>query len=84
MKYMESFKDFKLNNQVGEIISEDDIVKCIENNGKIYTNIVNGYYKNNPQEPIVPVDIEEGVITVIIDGSEYTTNLKDVIKITQS
>jgi hypothetical protein len=82
MKRLKLFEDFKLNNEEGELITVDDIIKCIKNNGVIYTSIVKDYPNNNPEEPINPVSIDDdGLITVDIDGSEYNVDLKDVEKI---
>jgi len=82
MKRLKLFEDFKLNNEEGELITVDDIIKCIKNNGVIYTSIVKDYPDNNPEEPINPVSIDDdGLITVDIDGSEYNVDIKDVEKI---
>lgn len=82
MKRLKLFEDFKLNNEEGELITVDDIIKCIKNNGVIYTSIVKNYPNNNPEEPINPVSIDDdGLITVDIDGSEYNVDIKDVEKI---
>lgn len=82
MKRLKLFEDFKLNNEEGELITLDDIIKCIKNNGVIYTSIVKDYPDNNSEEPINPVSIDDdGLITVDIDGSEYNVDIKDVEKI---
>jgi hypothetical protein len=82
MKWLKKFEDFKLNNREGGLITIDDIIKCIQSNGVIYTDIVKDYQKNEADESIKPVSIDDdGVITVEIDGSEYEVDLKDVKKI---
>lgn len=82
MRRLKLFEDFKLNNQQSDLITVDDIIKCIKNNGVIYASIVKKYTDNNPEEPINPVSVDDdGLITVDIDGSEYNVDLKDVEKI---
>jgi len=82
MKRLKLFEDFKFNNEQGELITIDDIIKCIKNNGVIYATIINDYPENDPEDPINPLSIDDdGLITVDIDGSEYTVDLKDVEKI---
>jgi len=82
MKWVKYFEDFKLNNEGGELISIEDIIKCIKDNGVIFTSIVKDYPNNNSEEPLKAVSIDnDGLITVDIDGSEYSVNIKDVEKI---
>ncbi len=82
MRYIKLFEDFKKNNEEGVLISEDDIIKCIKSGGVIYATIIKDYPGNNPDEPIIPVSIDEdGLITVEIDGSEYSVDVKNVEKI---
>lgn len=77
LKYLKIFEDFKQNN-----ITIDDVIKCIDNNGFIETDIVKGL-PDNPDEPIRPVSIDDnGEITVEIEGSFYEVDLEDVLKIT--
>ena len=82
MKYLENFNDFKLNNITGDIINQDDIIECINKKGFIYSDIIQNYGDNNPNEPLSPVDIEDDNITVIFNSNEYNVKLKDVKKIT--
>lgn len=82
MRRIKLFEDFKFNNKGGDLISIDDIIKCIKNNGVIYTSIIKDYPDNDPEEPLNPVSIDDdGLITVDIDGSEYNVDIKDVEKI---
>lgn len=82
MKWIKLFEDFKTNNQEGDLITEDDIIKCIKSGGVIYSTIVKDYPDNNPDEPIKPVSIDEdGLITVDIDGNQYSVDIKSVEKI---
>jgi hypothetical protein len=82
MKWIKLFEDFKNNNEEGTLITQDDIINCIKNNGVIYATIVHDFPDNNPEEPLKPVDIDEdGLITVEIDSKEYTVDLNDVEKI---
>jgi hypothetical protein len=82
MKWIKLFEDFKTNNKEGNLITEDDIIKCIKSGGVIYSTIVKDYPDNNPDEPIKPVSIDEdGLITVDIDGNQYSVDIKSVEKV---
>lgn len=82
MNRLKSFESFKLNNLESTLIKVDDIINCIKSGGYIYTTIVKNYPDNDPKEPIRPLSVDnDGLITVNIDGSEYTVNLEDVEKI---
>lgn len=82
MKWIKLFEDFKTNNKEGNLITEDDIIKCIKSGGVIYSTIVKDYPDNNPDEPIKPVSIDEdGLITVDIDGNQYSVDIKNVEKV---
>ncbi len=77
LKYLKIFEDFKQNN-----ITVEDIIKCIDNDGFLETDIVKDL-PDNPESPIRPVSVEDnGEITVEIDGSFYEVDLKNVKKIT--
>jgi hypothetical protein len=82
MKWIKLFEDFKMNNDEGTLINEDDIIKCIKDGGLIYSTIVHDFPENDPEKGMSPIDIDEdGLITVEIDGKEYTVDLNDVEKI---
>lgn len=82
MKYLKLFEDFKNNNEEGSLITIEDIIKCIRDNGSIYATIVHNFPNNDPKEPLRPVDIDEdGLITVDYDGEQYEVDLRDVEKI---
>ena len=77
LKYLKVFEDFKQNN-----ITIEDIIKCIDNDGFLETDIVKDL-PDNPDTSIRPVSVEDnGEITVEIDGSFYEVDLKNVKKIT--
>ena len=82
MKWIKLFEDFKNNNEEGTLITQDDIIKCIKDNGVLYATIVHDFPDNNPEEPLKPVDVDEdGLVTVEYDGKEYTVDLNDIEKI---
>jgi hypothetical protein len=82
MKYIKLFEDFKMNNGEGNLITQDDIIKCIKERGVIYATIIKNLPGNDPKEPITPVDIDEdGLITVEINGREYGIDLKNIEKV---
>lgn len=81
MKHIKLFEDFKQNNDEGTLITQDDMIKCIKNGGRIFTDIVHNL-PDNPTTGIKAVDIDEdGLITVEIDSKTYTVDLQDVKKI---
>ena len=82
MKWIKLFEDFKQNIEEGDLITDDDIIKCIKKRGVIYATIVKEYPDNKPKDPITPIDIDkDGLITVKIDNNEYYVDLDDVEKI---
>jgi hypothetical protein len=82
MKWMKFFEDFKMNNQEGDLITQDDVIKCIKEGGVIYSTIIIEYPDNDPEKPLKPISIDEdGLITIELDGNEHYVNLDDVEKI---
>lgn len=82
MKWIKLFEDFKKNNEEGTLITQDDIINCIKKGGLVFSTIVHDFPDNDPELGMKPVDIDEdGLITVDIDGNEYTIDLNDVEKI---
>jgi hypothetical protein len=82
MKRIKLFEDFKQNIEEGDLITDDDIIKCIKKRGVIYATIVKEYPDNKPKDPITPIDIDkDGLITVKIDNNEYYVDLDKVEKI---
>ena len=81
MRKLLLFEDFKKNNDEGTLITQDDVINCIKKGGLIYTDIVHNL-PDNPTDGVRPVDMDEdGLITVDIDGKEYTVDLQYVKKI---
>jgi len=71
------FETFKQKN-----ITIEDIIKCIDNGGVIFADIVKDYPDNKPEEPLTPVSIDDdGLVTVDIDGETYEVDLQDINKI---
>ena len=74
MKWVLLYEDFKVKN-----ITEDDIIKCIKDGGKIYADIVDNFPDNDKDEPLTPASIDEdGNITCLYDGGEYNVKLRNV------
>jgi hypothetical protein len=68
--------------KVDETMSEEELVNIIQDGKKIYVNYINGYPNHNKDLGYDAVDIDEsGVITLDIDGKNYSTQLKWVIGI---
>jgi hypothetical protein len=82
MKWLKLFEDFKKNNEEGTLITEDDIINCIKKGGLVFATIIHNFPDNDPEQGMRPVDIDkDGLITVEVDGNEYTIDLNDVEKI---
>ncbi len=73
MKYLKLFEEYKVDN-----ITEEDIIDTIEHDGKIKVTSITDFPEHNKDEYIRPVDIQDGVIMVEIDGQLYRTELKFV------
>lgn len=79
---MKLFEDFKQNNEAGDLLKQEDIIKCIEKGGIMYATIVQEIPDNDPKEPLKAVDIDEdGLITVEQDNKIGYVKLEDVEKI---
>lgn len=74
--YIKCFEDFKQKN-----ITVDDIIKCINSDGFIETEIVKDY-PEKIDDLVRPISIDDdGEITVEIDSKTYLVDLEDVKKI---
>lgn len=82
MKWIKLFEDFKQNNEAGDLITADDIVKAKESGEKIFATIVEEIPGNDPKEPLEIKDIDEdGLITVDYKGKIGYVKLTDVNQI---
>lgn len=83
MKKIKTYENFtknqKKNNIEGNLITIDDIIDCIKNNGKVYATIIKDLPNNNPSNAVSPVSIDDdGLVTVEYDGNEYEVSLKNI------
>ncbi len=83
MKKLKTYENFtknqKKNNIEGNLITIDDIIDCIKNNGKVYATIIKDLPNNNPGKAVSPVSIDDdGLVTVEYDGNEYEVSLKNI------
>ena len=82
MKWLKLFEDFKQNNEEGDLLKQEDIIKCIEKGGIMYATIVQEIPDNDPKEPLKAIDIDEdGLITVEQNNKIGYVKLEDVEKI---
>jgi hypothetical protein len=82
MKWLKLFEDFKQNNEEGDLLKQEDIIKCIEKGGIMYATIVQEIPENDPKEPLKAVDIDEdGLITVEQNNKIGYVKIEDVEKI---
>ena len=83
MKNLKTYKNFKKNKKVnnieGNLITIDDIIDCITNNGKVYVTIIKNLPNNDPDRAISPVSIDDdGEVTIEYDGKEYEVSLRNI------
>lgn len=79
MKWIKLFEDFKSNNEEGNLITLDDIINCIKNNGVIYATIIKNLPDNDPEEPLKPLSVDDdGLITIEYNDNEYEVDIKNV------
>ena len=82
MKWLKLFEDFKQNNEEGDLLNQEDIIKCIEKGGIMYATIVQEIPDNDPKEPLKAVDIDQdGLITVEQNNKIGYVKIEDVEKI---
>ena len=82
MKWIKLFEDFKQNNEAGDLLKQEDIIKCIEKGGVIYATTIQEIPDNDPKAPLKAVDIDkDGLITVEQDNKIGYVKLEDVEKI---
>ena len=82
MKWLKLFEDFKQNNEEGDLLKQEDIIKCIEKGGIMYATIVQEIPENDPKEPLKAVDIDQyGLITVEQNNKIGYVKIEDVEKI---
>jgi hypothetical protein len=82
MKWIKLFEDFKQNNEAGDLLKQEDIIKCIEKGGILYATIVQEMPENNPKEALKAIDIDEdGLITVEQNNKIGYVKIEDVEKI---
>ncbi len=82
MKWIKLFEDFKQNNEAGDLLKQEDIIKCIEKGGILYATIVQEIPDNDPKEALKAIDIDEdGLITVEQNNKIGYVKIEDVEKI---
>jgi hypothetical protein len=82
MKHIKLYEDFKVNNQGGTLITLDDIINCIKNDGVIYATIISDFPDNDPEEPLNPLSVDDdGLVTIEYDGRQYEVKLDNIEKI---
>jgi hypothetical protein len=82
MKWLKLFEDFKQNNEEGDLLKQEDIIKCIEKGGIMYATIVQEIPDNDPKEPLKAIDIDEdGLITIEQNNKIGYVKIEDVEKI---
>lgn len=81
MKRIKLYEDF-LNNQEGSLITIEEIIDCIKNNGSVYARIIKDFPDNDPDNPLTPLSIDEdGLVTVDFEGKEYEIPIKHITRV---
>ena len=84
MKWIKLFEEFKQNNEDGDLITPEDIIKAKNDGEKIYATIIEEIPGNDPSEPLEIKDIDEdGLIIVSYKGKDGYVELENVEKIGQ-
>lgn len=63
-----------------ENISEEDIIKCIEQDINIYVDNIENLPSHNRTTPLRAINTNGKEVTVEIDGEYYDVNIDDVIR----
>ena len=86
MKWVKLFKEFKKNNEEGDLITPDDIINAKENDEKVYATIVGDIPGNDPKEPLQIIDIDEDDLVTVSDSDDKIgyVQLKNIDKIGES
>jgi hypothetical protein len=85
MKWVKLFKEFKKNNEEGDLITPDDIINAKENDEKVYATIVVDIPGNDPKEPLQIIDIEDDLVTVSDNDDKIGyVKLKNIDKIDEN
>jgi hypothetical protein len=60
----------------------DDVIRCIQNDGFLYSTIVKDFPNNDPKKSLRPISVDDdGNITIEFGGELYQVDLEDVDKI---
>jgi len=86
MKWVKLFKEFKKNNEEGDLITPDDIINAKENDEKVYATIVGDIPGNDPKEPLQIIDIDEDDLVTVSDSDDKIgyVQLKNIDKIDEN
>lgn len=69
MKWVKLFKEFKKNNEEGDLITPNDVIKAKEDGENLYATIVGEIPGNNPKDPLEIIDIDEDDLVTVSDKS---------------
>lgn len=84
MRYLKVFEDFKKNNKEGDLITIEDVIKCIKAGtptytkpgGVLYATIIKDFPRNDPKKPLRPISVDDdGEVTVeFLSNPEFGDN----------
>ena len=82
MKIYKISEKYKLNNVEGDLISEEDVLKCIRAKGSVYSDIVEDLPENTEDMPLNPIDIDsDGNVTIEHGGDYYNVSLDNIKRV---
>ena len=70
MKWVKLFKEFKKNNEAGDLITPEDVIKAKKNDEKIYATIVGEMPGNDPKKPLEIIDVDEDNLVTVSNGNK--------------
>ncbi len=70
--------------KIFENISQDDIIKCIEQDINIYDSAIETLPTHDESKSVRAISIDGNNVSVEIDGDYYDVDLSDVIKMDMS
>jgi hypothetical protein len=76
MRWLKLYEEFE-----NSKVTVQNIIDCINNGGKIFATIIKDYPNNNPNDPLIPVSIDDKTVTVEIDGKHYDIDINNINRV---
>mgnify|MGYP003418329440 FL=1 len=79
MKYLKTFENYKKITEAK--YTDDDIIKCIEDNGYILVKKLKNDSKHKSSTPVFPQNVYGNEIEVSVDGNIEYADMDDILEI---